>query len=145
MDSVESVDYKLPPLRLLKLHVQIAKKKLIPALSDVIESVTLESNGKEIILDEGSERQKILSMVEAVRREDPDVVLTEGGDSFLFLYLTHRALVNGVLSRFFLGRENILLNAQGRCGTTFFSYGRVYFKAPMRRLYGRIHIDAQNT
>jgi DNA polymerase elongation subunit (family B) len=28
---------------------------------------------------------------------------------------------------------------------TFFSYGRVYFKAPMRRLYGRVHIDVENT
>ncbi len=145
MDSVESVDYKLPSLRLLKLRVQIVKKKLIPTLSDSIESVTLESNGKEIILDEGSERQKILSIVEAVRREDPDVVLTEGGDSFLFPYLSHRALVNGVLNRFFLGRENVPLSAEGRRGTTFFSYGRVYFKAPMCRLYGRIHIDVQNT
>jgi DNA polymerase elongation subunit (family B) len=145
MDSVESVDYKLPHLRVLKLHVQITKKKLIPSQSDIIESVTLESNGKEIIVDEGSERQKILSIVEAVRREDPDVVLTDGGDSFLFPYLSHRALVNGVLNRFFLGRENVPLSAEGRRGTTFFSYGRVYFKAPMRRLYGRIHIDAQNT
>jgi len=145
MDSVESVDYKLPSLRLLKLWVQIAKKKIIPAFSDPIESIILEFNGKEIVISEGSERQKILSMVEAVWKEDPDVVLTEGGDSFLFPYLAHRALVNGVLDRLILGRESVPLRAKRRCGTTFFSYGRVYFKAPMRRLYGRIHIDAQNT
>jgi len=145
MDSVESVDYRLPPLRLLTLRVKIAKKKVIPTFSDAIESIILESNGKEIVISEGDERQKILNMVEAVRKEDPDIVLTEGGDSFLFPYLAHRALVNGVLHRLILGRESVPLNAKKERGTTFFSYGRVYFKAPMRRLYGRIHIDAKNT
>jgi len=145
MDSVESVDYRLPPLRLLALRVQIAKKKIIPNFSDAIESIILESNSKEIVLSEGDERRKILSMVQAVQREDPDIVLTESGDSFLFPYLAHRALVNGVLGRLILGREGVPLSVERRRGTTFFSYGRVYFKAPMRRLYGRIHIDAKNT
>jgi len=145
MDSVESVDYKLPPLRLLALQVQIAKKKIIPAFSDGIESIILETNGKEIVISEGDEKQKILGMVEALQKEDPDVILTEGGDSFLFPYLAHRALVNGVLDRLILGREAVPLRAKRKHGRTFFSYGRVYFKAPMRRLYGRIHIDARNT
>jgi len=145
MDSVESVDYKLPPLRLLKLRVQVAKKKLIPSFNDEIESVIIESNGKEIVVAEGDEKQKILSMVEVVQKEDPDIIVTEGGDSFLFPYLAHRALVNDVLERLILGRESVPLRANRSRGTTFFSYGRVYFKAPMRRLYGRVHIDTRNT
>ena len=145
MDSVESGNYKLPPIRQLTLKVQIAKKKIIPVLSDAIESIILESNGKEIIISEGDETQKILSMVKAVQKEDPDIVLTEGGDSFLLPYLAHRALINGVFNRLFLGRESVPLVAERRHGTTFFSYGRVYFKAPMRRLFGRVHIDTQNT
>jgi DNA polymerase elongation subunit (family B) len=145
MDSVESVDYRLPHLRMLRLDVQIAKKKLIPSFDDEIQSITIQSNGREIVIDEGDEKQKILNMVEVVQKEDPDIVLTEGGDSFLFPYLAHRALLNGVLSRLVLGREGVPLRAERKRGTTFYSYGRVYFKAPMRRLYGRIHIDAQNT
>jgi len=145
MDSVESVNYKLPPLRSVELDVQIAKKEPIPSLSDETQTITIQSNSKEIIIDEGDEKQKLLSMVEAVQKEDPDIILTEGGDSFLFPYLAHRAVVNGVLGRFILGREGVPLRAKRKHGTTFFSYGRVYFKAPMRRLYGRIHIDTRNT
>jgi DNA polymerase I len=145
MDSVESVDYKLPPLRLLKLEVQIEKKKPIPSFSNEIQSISIQSNGKEIVINEGDEKQKILSMVEAVHKENPDIVLTEGGDSFLFPYLAHRALVNGVLNRLILGRESLPLRTERGHGTTFFSYGRVFFKAPMHRLYGRIHIDTRNT
>jgi len=145
MDSVESLDYKLPPLRLLKLEVQIAKKKPISSFKDSIQSITLESDSGEIVISEGDEKQKLLSMVEAVWRENPDVVLTDGGDSFLFPYLAYRASVNNVLDRLVLGRENTPLRADRKRGTTFFSYGRVYFKAPTHSLCGRIHIDARNT
>lgn len=144
MDSVESIDYKIPVLRVLKLQVQIAKK-IVPTFSDRIESITLESSGEEIVISEGNERQMILSMVEAVQKVDPDVIVTEGGDSFWFPYLARRALVNGILRRLVLGRESVPLMAEPRQGTTFFSYGRVYFKAPSRRLFGRVHVDARNT
>lgn len=145
MDSVESLDYKLPPLRLLKLEVQVAKRKAVPSFKDAIQSIKLESNEEEIVISEGNEKQKLLNMVEAVWKENPDVVLTDDGDSFLFPYLTHRASVNGVLDRLVLGRENTPLRAERRRGTTFFSYGRIYFKAPTHRLYGRIHVDTRNT
>jgi len=145
MDSVESLDYQLPPLRMLKLEVQIAKKKSVPMFKDAVQSITLESEGREIVISEGDEKQKLLNMVEAIWKENPDIVLTEGGDSFLFPYLAFRASVNGVLDRLFLGRENVPLRAERKRGTTFFSYGRIYFKAPTHRLYGRIHIDARNT
>ena len=145
MDSVESVDYQVPPLRQLYLKIQITKKKAIPTFNDAIESVIIESGNREIAICEGNERQKILSLVQLVQKEDPDVVLTEGGDSFVFPYLAHRASVNGILNRLILGREPFSLAGKRQHGTTYFSYGRVYFKAPMRRLYGRIHIDVQNT
>lgn len=145
MDSVESLDYKLPPLRSLKLEVQIAKKKSVPSLKDAIQSMKLESDDKEIIISEGDENQKLLNMTEAVWKENPDIILTDGGDSFLFPYLAHRASVNGVLDRLILGRENTPIKAERKQGTTFFSYGRVYFKAPTHRLHGRIHIDTRNT
>ncbi len=145
LDSVESVDYKIPPLRLLSISIQVEADGVIPRFEDPIKSVTLESDGKSIIIDEGDESEKILRMVEVVKEEDPDIILTRGGDSFLFPYLAHRAFVNGILSSLILGREDVPLKAKKRPGTTFFSYGRVYFKAPMRRLYGRIHIDEKNT
>ena len=145
LDSVESVDYKVPPFRLMSMRVEVAAKGTIPSFNDSIKSVILEMGGKRIVIDEGDESEKILEMVGAIKEEDPDVIFTRGGDSFLFPYLAHRALVNGVLHRLVLGREDVPLKAKKKRGITFFSYGRVYFKAPMRRLYGRIHVDEENT
>lgn len=145
LDSVESVDYKIPPLRLMSIRVEIYANGTIPSSNDSIKNIILEMNGKKIIIAEGDESEKILKMVKTVKQEDPDIILTRHGDSFLFPYLAHRALVNEVLHRLILGREDIPLKAKKKCGITFFSYGRVYFKAPMRRLYGRVHIDEENT
>ncbi|MDH5663936.1 MAG: hypothetical protein OEY90_05670 [Candidatus Bathyarchaeota archaeon] len=145
LDSVESVDYTVPPLRLMSMRVEVAAKGTIPSFNDPIKSIILEIDGKRIVVDEGDESEKILRMVEVVREEDPDIITTRGGDSFFFPYLAHRALVNGVLHKLVLGREDVPLKAKKKRGITFFSYGRVYFKAPMRRLYGRIHVDEENT
>jgi len=145
LDSVESVDYKIPPLRLMRMTVETAAKRAVPSFNDPIKSITLETNGKSAVIDKGEESEKILKMVDAVREEDPDIIFTRGGDSFLFPYLAHRALLNDVIGKLILGREGVPLRAKKKHGVTFFSYGRVYFKAPMRRLYGRIHIDEENT
>jgi len=145
MDSVESLSYKLPPLRSLKLEVEIARKKPIPSFRDAIQSITLESEGKKIIINEGEEHQKLLNMIKEIWKENPDIVLTEGGDSFLLPYLVHRASVSNMFQRLILGREKMPLKAERKRGTTFFSYGKIYFKAPMHQLHGRIHIDIRNT
>jgi len=145
LDSVESVGYTVPPLRLMSMRVEIAANGTMPSLNDPVKSIILEMNRKRIIIDEGEEGEKILKMVAVIKEEDPDIVFTRGGDSFLFPYITHRALVNEILHKLVLGREDVSLKGKKKQGVTFFSYGRVYFKAPTRRLYGRIHIDEQNT
>jgi DNA polymerase elongation subunit (family B) len=145
LDSVESVDYHIPPLRSSWLRVNAKKQSLPHRLADKIDSLSLESDGKTITIDEGSEAEKIQELVRAVKEHDPDLIFTDGGDSFSLLYLAYRAFVNGVLKNFVLSRDAIPLKASKGQGTTFFSYGRVYHRAPTRRLFGRVHIDVSNT
>ena len=145
LDSVESVDYDVPPFRSMWLNVDIKKEGVLQRFTDKIDSVSLDFGNKTIVISEGTEEDKILGLVETVKKEDADLIFTHGGDSFIFPYLTYRAFVNGVLNRFILSRENIPLKTRKSRGRTFFSYGRVYHKAPTRRLYGRVHIDVDNT
>jgi len=145
LDSVEDCEYSIPPFRSVRLSVSIEKESVSPGLSDKIGTITLEFDNRTVVISEGNETEKILQFVSMIKAEDPDFILTSGGDSFLFPYLAHRAFVNGVLDRFVLSREVIPLRAKKGGGKTFFSYGRVYHTAPMRRLYGRVHIDVDNT
>jgi DNA polymerase elongation subunit (family B) len=145
LDSVENVDYHVPTLRSLWLRVNVRKEGLSPKLTDKIDCISLESGDKTFMIEKGSEAEKIMELVKAVKEEDPDIIFTEGGDSFFFPYLTHRAFANNVLNSFVLSRDDVPLKVNKGQGTTFFSYGRVYHKAPMQELVGRVHIDVNNT
>jgi len=145
LDSVENCEYRVPPFRSMWLNVDVKKEGVPHRLTDKIDSISMEFADKTIVVSEGGEADKILELVKTVKEEDPDLIFTHGGDSFLFPYLAYRAFVNGDLNRFVLSREDIPLKAKKSGGKSFFSYGRVYHKAPMRRLYGRVHIDVDNT
>ncbi len=145
LDSAESVDYEVPRLRSMQLLVESEKEDLRQRFTDKIAAISLQVGNRTLIIDKEDEADAILELVRVVKKEDPDLIFTYGGDSFLFSYLAYRALENGILNQLVLSREDIPLRVRERQGKAFFSYGRVYHKAPTCRLYGRIHIDKDNT
>jgi DNA polymerase elongation subunit (family B) len=44
-----------------------------------------------------------------------------------------------------MSRDGSPLVAQNKKGRSYFSYGRTFYRSPTRRLYGRVHIDENNT
>ncbi|MGA2680886.1 MAG: DNA polymerase domain-containing protein [Candidatus Bathyarchaeia archaeon] len=146
LDSVESIDYVIPQLRVLRLEVDVAKTGIVAGFDDEIRSITLKQDGEdEIAIDYGDEATKLLQLVYAVNKLDPDIILTQSGDSYLFPYLIRRATVNNVIDQFVLSRENKSFSRKNASGKTFFSYGHTFYRASTVRLYGRIHIDQNNT
>ena len=144
-DSVESINYSIPPLRTMQLKVEIAKSGKIANLQDPIASIILNQDEKQITIDSGDEGEKLLQLSKMVKDLDPDLIVTNGGDSYLFSYLLQRAIVSGVSDKFILSRDEVPFVPKAQQGKTFFSYGRTFYKAPTVRLYGRVHIDAGNT
>jgi len=145
LDSVERIDYPIPPLKITSLSLEVAKKNRLSAFNEPLDKVTLSSEGKEVVLDSGEEKDKLLQIVKTVAKLDPDIILTRGGDSFVFPYLARRALVNNFLDSFVLSRDGSPLVTEHKRGKSYFSYGRALYRAPTRRLYGRVHVDESNT
>ncbi|HSQ53365.1 MAG TPA: DNA polymerase domain-containing protein, partial [Acidobacteriota bacterium] len=145
LDSVERIDYPIPPLKIVKLGLEVAKKNRLAAFNEPLEKVAFSSDTEEIVIDASEESDRLLQIVETVARLDPDIILTKGGDSFVFPYLARRASVNNVLGSFVLSRDGSPLVTKNKKGRSYFSYGRMFYRAPTRRLYGRIHIDESNT
>lgn len=146
LDSMENTDYYVPPLRMLKLTVDIAKKSRLANFNDPIDKITLTQNKKRTEIERGSEAEKFLQLSASVKALDPDFILTSGGDSYLLPYLIHRASENRVLDRFILSRDAVPFEAKTKgSGKTFFSYGHIFYRATTLRLFGRIHIDEGNT
>jgi DNA polymerase elongation subunit (family B) len=145
LDSVKRVCYTLPALRTTQLFVDIAKKSKVANFDDPIDTICLIQDGKQVFLSSGSDKEKLLGLVRVIKEFDPDFILTHGGDSYLFSYLLHRATVNKILDKFTLNRDSVSFIGKLGHGRSFFSYGRTFYKAPTMRLYGRIHIDKNNT
>ena len=145
LDSVKRIHYSVPPLRITKLEVEIAKKTKIANFKDPIDRITATQAEKQKLIDSGEEKGKILQIVRVIKDFDPDIILTSGGDSYLFPYLIHRATINNVMDRFMLNRDAVPFVSKVGQGRTFFSYGRTFYKAATMRLYGRVHIDRNNT
>jgi DNA polymerase elongation subunit (family B) len=145
LDSVKHINYSVPPLRITTLEVEIAQKTKIASFSDPISRITATQAEEQKRIDSGEEKDKILQIVSAVRDFDPDIILTSGGDSYLFPYLIHRATMNNIADKFMLNRDEVPFVGKVGLGRTFFSYGRTFYKAATMRLYGRVHIDRSNT
>jgi len=146
LDSVESVKYPVPLLRFAGLQLSSTKKHKPSTFNEPVDEIILTfDDGQKVIVDSGTERYKLLHAAYLIRKFDPDIIFTSGGDAFIFQYLAKRASVNNILDSFVLGRDRKPLIAKPKKGTTYFSYGQTYYRSPTRRLYGRIHVDENNT
>src|ERR687888_1234042 len=146
-DDVWSTDYCLPEFKIVHIKVNIKKEQKLPRYSDRIQSLSVkqeewEHSAFEIYNE--SEYDIIKALEREVARINPDFIFTEDGDSFTFPYLIHRAEVND--TNLTLSREQLPLKRSViKEGTSYFSYGRVYFKPTTVKLHGRIHLDKSNS
>jgi len=143
-DSREELDYELPPLRTLHLKLCTKKTHRIPMFEDELDAISLQTDNETITINSGEESDKLTQLVDAFTRIDPDIVLTEGGDSFIFPYLARRARDNHILGEMILGREKTPLRVYEVQGHSYFSYGKILFKQTAARLLGRVHVDEAN-
>src|SRR2546425_1965331 len=143
-DSRESVDYQIPPLKTVKLQVNTTKTKKIRSFEDQLASVQIIGENGSLTIDSGDEAEKILGLIEAFQVEDPDVVVTEGGDSFIFPYLARRSQENNILDKLILGRDPSPLHVYEVQGHSYFSYGKILYRETAARLLGRLHVDQHN-
>lgn len=145
-DNVWSTEYELPLFN--NIHVKVypkVKEGKIPRVTDSIASVSIQDCDriKDTIHIQGTEIDILYQLVKEIEKINPDFILTEDGDSFTFPYLTYRSEINQV--DLILDREGVPLYRPKREGISYFSYGKIYFKPLATKLFGRVHIDTDNS
>lgn len=141
LSKIEDTDYELPELTTVDLRVVPKKERMIANFSDRIDCIQLD----DIAIQANSEKDTMLECVDKIRDMDPDIIVTEKGDSWDLPYLAHRAKENNISDRLVLGREkNYPLPFPARKGTSFFAYGQIYYKPSSSKLLGKAHIDKSN-
>ncbi len=77
----------------------------------------------------------------ALRKFDPDILLTDFGDTWLLEELLQR--VGGDVHELLLSRDPAR-GLQRLQAKTYFSYGQIVYRGQQIHLYGRVHIDRRN-
>ena len=143
-DSREATDYEIPPFRKVRLLVQTNKAGRVRRFDDELDSIRIIHENETITIDAGDEVEKLRRLVDTFRHIDPDIVVTDDGDSFLFPYLVRRAEYHGIFDQLILDREGTPLRVQELKGCSYFSYGKILYRQTAVRLPGRLHIDESN-
>jgi DNA polymerase elongation subunit (family B) len=147
-DNVWSTDYELPHFNNVYLRVfpKVAEGR-IPRYTDKIDYIEIQkfSTDEIIRIEKNSEIDIFCKLMTQMANINADFVLTDDGDSFTFPYLIERANSNSI--KLELGREKDSggLIKPAKEGTSYFSYGKIFFKPSTVKLPGRIHIDTDNS
>jgi DNA polymerase-2 len=138
-DDEWRLDYEMPPLKIMQ--IRLAGMSHIDPAHGQRPALEIEIDGTCWELDETGE-PPALGFAHLLKREDPDVILSEWGDSSILPLLRQQAQrLNFSLN---LNRDQSASVHQSR-GRSYTSYGRILFKASATTLFGRIHVDKQNS
>lgn len=137
-NSAYDLNHTLPALSILKLRGE--RMQPLSAQSRIIA----EWNGKTVAFQLSRGAEVVHSFHKLTERANPDLILTERGDTILFpalLSLAKRERLDLLLDRDQV-RTQRKIETEGR---TYTSYGQVIYKGPSYPLFGRWHIDRKNS
>jgi len=123
------------PLRIMSLAPDVAPQHAHPHYLNV------EVEGKQYHFDLRTWRPLLINLHALIQRYDPDLLLTDWGDTWLLPRLLEQSQKHHIP----LG-----LNREGGRGVswhkerTYFSYGQIIYRGQQVHLFGRCHIDRQN-
>ena len=135
LDSRWDLDPQVPPLRILGIEPDCDPFHAPPQV------VILHYGGHECRLSLKPERALLVGLAAILRSYDPDLIVSDFGDTWILPYLLDRCKENSL--------PLPLCRDQGRppqCKVerTFQSYGRIIHRGGQVILFGRLHIDRRN-
>ncbi|MHA1489074.1 MAG: DNA polymerase domain-containing protein [Promethearchaeota archaeon] len=159
-DDNEELFYDLPPLKAVWLDIKVQQRGIKPYFNDQLAhaEVSIVENDKnnlpradgykkqKFLIDKADEAETIRTISKVIEKLDPDIILTYGGDNFIFPYLAARASVNRISRELYFSRDktplrNCIFDLSG--GTDhYMSYGILYRRSNTQVYFnGRFHLD----
>ncbi|TAM84401.1 MAG: hypothetical protein EPN47_01635 [Acidobacteria bacterium] len=137
-DNEWAIDYELPPIRTLQLRIEgLAQVDPQHGRRGALEA---EIDGEQQALED-SDEPVARGVERLLRAHDPDLIVTEWGDSTLLPALMRQARRLG----FELSLNRDQAPVERSRSRSYVSYGRVLYKGSSTTLAGRLHVDLHNS
>jgi DNA polymerase-2 len=138
----ELAEYELPPLTAAPFSVAFPDHRRGTPVPPEAKLASVRLGPTTLTGDEASILDGLVAELDG---QDPDILLTEGGDAFDVPEIYRRAEANGRgPARFRLGRVPARFRPD-RAGRSFVTYGRVLHRSSSYLLAGRFHLDRENS
>jgi DNA polymerase elongation subunit (family B) len=137
LDSPWEIHYLVPPLRFLQLRMEQDANPNHSRTTRLVASV----DEREFVFEEEGE-EFLQSLNALLITHDPDVIVSRYGDSYIIPRLRRLADVYGV--ELALNRDSVA-GIKSRKAKSFFTYGKIVYRAGAQILHGRWHLDVANS
>jgi DNA polymerase-2 len=138
VDSPWNIHYALPPLRVITMRLEGEMRDPNHGYRAPLE-ISYEERTYTLAFD--NSKLFIETVREHLKRHDPDLLITDWGDSFILPQLQDLARTHGIELPF---NRDVEQTTRTRREQSYWSYGRVMFKSASQTFFGRWHIDRQN-
>lgn len=150
-DSPWALDYKLPPLK--RMVIRLEGDALNPnhqgdlghgyrAPLEIETNDPFDSSQNRVHTLNGDDPPRLLERLrELLLRHDPDLIVTDWGDSFILPQLLRLSRRHQIPLPF---NRDPTKTPLFRPAQSYFSYGRIVYKTAAQMLLGRWHIDRRN-
>ena len=159
-DDNEKLFYELPPLKAIWLDVKVQQRGMRPYYNDPLAyaEISIIENDEDNVpradgykkktfrIDHADEAETLIAISQMVEQLDPDIILTQKGDNFMFPYLAERASANGVSKQVYFSRnktplKNCIFDLSGS-SDHYMSYGVIRRRSKNQVYFtGRLHLD----
>ncbi len=142
-DTEWAIDYEPPPFEILRVRLG-GHKGIDPRHSSPFEqraALEIEVDGRQFELDEAGEPAAV-AFQHLLARHDPDLILSDWGDATILPKLREQAAK--LRLPLTLNRDASAEIHESRA-RSYMSYGRILFKNSATTLFGRLHVDTQNS
>jgi DNA polymerase-2 len=140
LDDPWETDFELPPLRILEISLDRLSGN--PSHGGEF-SLKLKVEDEVWVLSEADTGEPAArAFARLLTRHDPDLIVSEWGDSYLLPRLMRQAAERRI--RLPLNRDPER-DPYRKPDRSYFSYGRIVFKDSATTLFGRLHVDLRNS
>ncbi|HNA79612.1 MAG TPA: DNA polymerase domain-containing protein, partial [Turneriella sp.] len=140
-EAQHSFEYRFPQLRILQMALKNSHRLGVGPHNPLLLTI----DGREYAIASKEKADYVRKINYIMRRENPDCILSSYGDQVIFPFLFAAAQECGLTLELDRDLTTQITRTIKRRGSSFNTYGSWIFRAASYPLYGRWHIDQQNS